>query len=255
MRLILPAAALTAAALSVAAPAYADVAAPPADTEPPPPTSSELPPNHAPDQPPSPAWGLHSANTVPRGDYMLYGELGWPDLSIGVQRGLGDSFDAGLRFTMIYGVHYLLPKDRNGVNDLSFGFGFTVPLRFTLTRTERISVLVHVDPGVRFDYLDSEPRNAAPFIAPQIPVGIDLGVHLTQRTTLTLGVDIPISIQVTPDPAGLIAFLPGVALEHRFTERFGMSANVRPGILYGVNRTGSATDLALISQLGFLGRI
>jgi hypothetical protein len=265
MRFALPAAALAAAALSLAAPARADDPPPAAS---PTPSSADLPPGFAPDQPPSSAWGLHAGDTVPRGDYLLYGEIGWPDLSLGVQRGFGDAFDAGLRFSMIYGVHYLIPKDRPGnVNDRAFGFGFTVPLRFTLHRSERISVLVHADPGVRFDYLDSEPRNGGPFVAPQIPIGIDLGVHLTPRTTLTLGLDMPIAFQVSPRcgnqltgdtifcPAALIAFLPGVSLERRFTEHFGMSANVRPGILYGVNRTGSATDVALLSQLGFFGRI
>jgi len=251
MRLVVFAAAITAAALSLTAPAHAD----------------DPPPVSIADQPPPPAWGLHAGDTVPKGDTMLYGEVGWPDLSVGVQRGFGDAFDAGLRFTMIYGVHYVLPKDRGGVNDLSFGFGFTVPLRFTLLRTERVSVLVHADPGIRFDYLDSEPRDVAPFIAPQIPVGIDLGVHISSRTTLTIGVDVPMAFQVTPQclnrltgeslfcPAALIAFLPGFSLERRFTDRFGMSANVRPGILYGVNRTGSATDVALLSQLGFFGRL
>lgn len=255
MRLASPAAGLMVAALSFAAPTRADA------------PSAESPPSSTPDQPPSPAWGLHAGDTVPRGDYMLYGEIGWPDLSLGVQRGFGDDFDAGLRFTMIYGVHYIIPKDRGGVNDRAFGFGFTVPLRFTLARTERVSLLVHADPGVRFDYLDSEPNNGGPFVAPQIPIGIDLGVHITPRTTLTLGVDVPIAFQVSPRcqnqltgetlfcPAALIAFLPGFSLERRFTKHFGMSANVRPGILYGVNRTGSATDLALLSQLGFFGRI
>lgn len=251
MRLTLPAAALTCvAALSLAAPAFAG--------EPPPgeptPAPAELPPGSA--DAPTPRWGLHSADTVPRGDYMLYGELGWPDLSIGVQRGFGESFDAGLRFSMIYGVYYIVPKQRSGgVSDRGFGFGFSVPLRFTLLRTERVSVQVHVDPGMRFDYLDAEPRNAPPFFAGQIPVGIDLGVHLSPRTTLTLGLDMPIAVQATPDPAGFIAFLPGVAFERRFTQRFGISANLRPGILYGVNRTGSSTDLALLSQLGLFGRI
>jgi hypothetical protein len=86
-------------------------------------------------------------------------------------------------------------------------------------------------------------------------VGIDLGVHVSPRTTVTLGLDIPFCFRVTPDPAVLIPFLPGVSLERRFSDRFGMSFNLRPGILYGANRTGSSVDFALISQLGFFGRV
>ena len=108
------------------------------------------------------------------------------------------------------------------------------------------------DPGLQFDYLTDEPRNAAPFITPQIPLGVDLGVHLGERGTLTLGVTVPLLFRVTPDPTVLVAFLPGLSYEHRIRDTFGLSWNLRPGILHGINKTGSSTDLALLAQMGFL---
>jgi hypothetical protein len=192
---------------------------------------------------------------MPRGETLIYGEIGWPDLSVGFQRGVNDVLDAGLRFSMLYGVEYTIPRDRNGVNDTAFGFGFTVPLRLTLYRSERVSFRVHAAPGFRFDYLDSEPRNAKPFVAPQIPLGAELGLHLAPKSTLTFGIDVPIAIQVTPDPAGFVPLLVGLTFEQRFRDHFGMSFNLRPGIVHGWNRTGGATDVGLISQIGFLGRL
>lgn len=226
------------AALSLAVPARAD--------EPPSGHDFPLPPEGT----PPPGWGLHSGDTVPRGDVLLYGELGWPDLSLGFQRGVGDNLDVGLRLSVSLGVDYIIPRDRNGVEDLSLGFGFSVPIRARVFHNEKISVLVHADPGIKFEYLTPKP-----FFGPQLPVGIDLGVHVSPRTTVTLGLDVPFLFRVTPDPTGIIPFLAGVSVERRFTDHFGMSVNLRPGILYGVNRTGSSVDLALLSQLGFFGRI
>lgn len=271
MRLSLLCAALSVAALSLASSAHADEppGAPPAGA----PLPAYAPPAGAPlsapqpggepavmgaehehDEPP-PVWGLHSGDTVAEGNTLVYGEVGWPDLSLGFARGVRDWMDVGLRISMIYSPYYVIPNAQRVTNDRAFGFGFTIPLRFTLHRSDRVSVMVHADPGARFDWLDAEPRNKSPYAAPQLPVGIDLGVHLSPRTTFTFGVEVPMAFQVSPDPAILIPILPGVAVERRFTDHFGMSINVHPGVLWGANRTGSASDIALLTQLAFFGRI
>ena len=51
------------------------------------------------------------------------------------------------------------------------------------------------------------------------------------------------------------AIFAGLTYEVHFTDRFGMSANVRSGVVHGINKTGSDTGLGLISQLGFFGRV
>jgi len=273
MRLVLLCAALSGAALLTAAPSRAQapppgpwpgappppppLAAPPLAAPPSPFPPSPLPPPLLPPfvEPPPATWGLHAGDTMPVRETMIYGEVGWPDLSLGFQRGVNDVLDVGMRFSMLYGVEYTTPRDRNGVNDTSFGFGVTVPIRFTVHRGARVSFMLHAAPGLRFDYLDAEPRNAKPFAALQITLGAELGVHLSPKNTLAFGVDVPLAVQVTPDPTLFVPFLVGLTFERRFTDRFGMSFNLRPGIVHGRNRTGGATDLALISQVGFLGRI
>jgi hypothetical protein len=255
-------AALLAASLA-ALPAVAQTPPPAPPPWPPPPqqpfpgwqaTRTGYPPGAAPEAPPAePArWGLHSGDSVPKGDWLIYLEVGWPGLATGFQRGVSDTVDVGFRATFDLGVDYVLPRGQNGVNDISPGIGLTAPIRWMVARNERVSVLVRAAPGLQFDYLLDEPRNAAPFITFQIPLGVDLGVHVGERGTLTLGVDVPLYVRVTPDPTGLVAFLPGLTYEHRIRDTFGMSFNVRPGILHGFNKTGSASDLALIAQMGFL---
>jgi hypothetical protein len=201
---------------------------------------------------PAKRWGLHSGDSVPKGDWLVYLEVGWPDLVTGFQRGVTDSLDVGFRASVGFGVDYVIPRGRQGVNDISLGLGLTAPVRWMVARTDRVSVLVHADPGLKFDYLTDEPRNAAPFFGPQIPLGIDLGIHVGERGTLTLGVDVPLIFRVTPDPTMLVALLAGLTYEHRFRDTFGMSFNLRPGILHGFNATGNSTDLALLGQIGFL---
>jgi hypothetical protein len=201
-------------------------------------------------EPPAGPWGLHNGDTVEKGHTLLYGELGWPEMSTGFQRGVASYADVGFRFQIIYGVDYVLPKGMSSIQDVTFfGIGMSVPIRLTVVRTERVSFLAHLDPGIKFDYLDPI------FVGPQLPIGFELGMHLTRRSTLTLGLDVPISIRVMPDLAGIIPFLFGLAFEGHVNDHFGLVLNARTGVVHGFNRTGGDTDLGLILQGGFVGRI
>ena len=200
---------------------------------------------------PPPRWGLHSGDTIDQGSTLIYGEVGFPDVSIGFQRGVSSNIDLGFRASFFYGIDYVVPRSRpSNVTQLTPGLGLSIPVRFTLVRSDRVSVLVHADPGLKFDGF-----NPKVFAGPELPLGIDLGVHLTQRSTLTLGADIPLSLRVTPDVTGFIPLLVGLTFESCFTDRFGMSFNLRSGVVHGINKTGSDTDLGLLGQVGFLGRI
>jgi len=197
-------------------------------------------------------WGLHSGDTAGPGGTILYGEMGWPDTSLGFQHGVSTYVDVGFRASFLYGIDYVVPKKRNST-DLAPGLGLTIPVRVTVARSDRLSLLVHADPGVKFDGFERKI-----YFGPQIPLGVDLGLHLSARSTLTLGADLPISLRVTPTADGITAFIPllmGLTFESRFTDHFGMSFNLRTGIVHGINRTGSDTDLGLLGQVGFLGRI
>src|SRR4051812_20441674 len=69
--------------------------------------------------PPPPArWGLHSGDTAGAGSTLIYGEMGWPDISLGFQRGVSADVDVGFRASFIYGIDYVVPRKRpNNVTD------------------------------------------------------------------------------------------------------------------------------------------
>src|SRR4051812_12868682 len=73
----------------------------------PPPPYAFLP---APPLRPVAPWGLHNGDTVGQGDNLIYGEIGWPDISFGYQRGVSDYADVGFRIQHIFGVEYTIPK-------------------------------------------------------------------------------------------------------------------------------------------------
>jgi hypothetical protein len=196
-------------------------------------------------------WGLHNGDTVDEGHSLIYAEFGWPEISTGFQRGVSSYADVGFRVQTIYGVDYVLPKGKNNVTDVALlppGLGLSVPIRLTVVQTERVSFLAHLDPGFKFDFL------FPPFFGPQLPIGFDLGMHLTRRSTLALGVDVPISIRVTPDVTAVIPFLFGLTYEGHVNDRFGLILNARTGVVHAFNRSGGDTDLGLILQGGFVVR-
>ena len=194
-------------------------------------------------------WGLHSGDTIGDGGTLIFGEVGWPDLSFGFQHGVSTSVDIGLRVSFLYATEYVVPKPGNQTSFIP-GLGLSIPVRVTIARNDRLSLLVHVDPGIKFDGFDPKI-----FAGPQLPIGVDLGLHLSRRSTLTLGADVPLAILVTPQVTGYVPLLVGLTFESRFTDHFGMSFNLRTGMLRAFNKTGSDSDLALLAQVGFFGRI
>jgi hypothetical protein len=200
------------------------------------------PPGEAPmPEAPSPRWGLHNGETAGHRGNLIFMELGWPDASIGYLRGVTDRVDIGIRTSLIYGVNFTAT--------FNIGFAAAVPFRFGLYRSEKVSFLVHVDPGVRIDYFSPEP-----FAGPQLPIGFEVGVHLTPRTTFTIGADMPLSMRLTPDFTVLTPLLMGVGLEGHVTERFALFLNTRAGAVHGFGKGGSATAGGFLLQGGFAVR-
>ena len=92
--------------------------------------------------PPSPPahWSTISGETVSPGPDLLSAELGFPGLSFGYARGLSDRADWGLKLDLLYGLY--------GTTTTQFGVGARVPLRLVAARREKITVLLHLDPGL-----------------------------------------------------------------------------------------------------------
>ena len=87
-------------------------------------------------------WSVIGGETVAPGRDVVYGAFGWPDATFGYTHGMSRDFDLGFKLQLIYGVE--------NTTDTQFGMAFAVPLRWTVARQRNVSVLFHVDPGIRF---------------------------------------------------------------------------------------------------------
>jgi len=83
------------------------------------------------------------------GDNLLYGEIGWPDFTMGFQHGLSDKVDIGFALSVIYGYDY--------TPTTWVGMGFRVPIRITPVKTGKFSFQIHFDPGLKFDHFNNAP--------------------------------------------------------------------------------------------------
>lgn len=190
-------------------------------------------------------WSLLGGTTVAARNDILYGELGWPDATFGWAHGVTDRFDIGARFSLIYGVESTRWTD--------FGVGLRFPLRFQLTRrAAKVSALFHMDPGLKL--YATRPVE----FGVQFPVGVNVGVHVTHEATVAFGLDVPVSLFVTPGVAFVLAPMFGPGFEYHFDRRIGLTLNTRFGAaLFGADRYSyfvpgyrSHAEFAFLTQVG-----
>src|SRR3982750_876202 len=87
-------------------------------------------------------YSLLGGETVGTGTNVVSGEFGWPSVTFGLTRGLSRDSDGGAKFALLFG-------GEGDSNASQFGIGFRVPYRMVAMRSDRLSVLLHVDPGIK----------------------------------------------------------------------------------------------------------
>lgn len=200
------------------------------------------------------AWGLHNGDTLNPGDNMIYGEVGWPDLTLGFQHGLNDKVDIGFRFSLDYGLDYTTITE--------LGLGMRVPIRITPYRSGKLSFQVRIEPGLKFDSFGHSRFNGGGFyddgelhFGLQIPIGLDFGIHLSREATLAFGFDMPLYINLTNGAGAAIPLLFGPGFEYHVNEHIALGLNTRFGPSIFAVRGGSYTDFGLITQGFFAYRL
>jgi len=184
--------------------------------------------------PPGTKYSLLGGETVGTGVNVASGEFGWPGISFGITHGLSRDTDIGARFDLLFGFEE--------TTNSQFGIGFRVPLRMTAMRSDRISVLIHIDPGLKI-----YTTNPAIF-GLQFPIGVVLGYAAQRDLTVGFGVDLPMTLIVTPSPVQLIlgpTF--GPAVEFHVDPRLAVGLNTRFGPIFSTNGGGS--------QFGFVMQV
>ncbi|HEX4383967.1 MAG TPA: hypothetical protein VH083_13500 [Myxococcales bacterium] len=180
-------------------------------------------------------WSTETGETVSPGRDALKFDLGWPGLGVTYLHGVNDRTDFGVHFELLYGAEQTSASH--------FGLGFGVPLRLIVNRHERITVEVHVEPGMRV-YPDSDFTSF--FL--RAPFGGTLGVQITPELRLAAKADLDFAIQL-PHTAYLeIGPEFGFALEYAVDKNLNVGFNALFGPQF-YSLSNSSTDFAFITQV------
>jgi hypothetical protein len=200
-------------------------------------------------------WGLHTGDTVRAGDNMPYGEFGWPNLELGFAHGLSDKVDIGAIFAFNYGFEY--------TTNTALGIGLRVPVRITPLRRDKISLMIHFDPGIKFDQFGSsncDADNICTTIRPTLfglwfPVGLELGIHIVREATISIGMEIPIYVNVTNPSFGSIPLLFGPGFEYHVDEHIALGLNTKFGPSIQAQGGGNSAEFGFITRAYFAYRL
>jgi hypothetical protein len=185
-------------------------------------------------------YSLLGGETVPTGVDVVSGEFGYPGVSFGLTHGTSPTSDIGLRFDILYGFENTTISE--------FGIGVRVPFRFAAYKRDRIGVLFHLDPGIKF-YTTSPAAFGF-----QWPIGVTLGYTVSPELNVAFGLEVPMTLFVTPSPVNFV-FGPlfGPAFEYHVDRELTIGLNTRFGPMIftepGVTRFGFVTQLLLAYRL------
>lgn len=199
-------------------------------------------------------WGLHTGDTLRRSDLMPYGELGWPDISAGLQYGVTERIDIGGRISLLYGWEH--------TTETNLGLGVRAPVRVSITKRSRFSAMAHIDPGFAFygngyyryfPFEPESPRKKAVF-GVQFPLGAEFGIHITPDATIQIGADLPMTIFFADKTTFVLAPMTGFGFEYHLDEHFGLGLNTRFGPVIFV-RDSAAAAFGFLTQLEVMYRL
>jgi hypothetical protein len=180
-------------------------------------------------------YSLLGGETVGRDVNVASGEFGWPSITFGYTRGLSRDSDVGAKFDLLFGVE-------GDTNASEFGIGVRVPYRMVAMRQDRLSVLLHIDPGIKL-FTTSPALFGFGF-----PVGAVFGYAASRDMTIGFGVDLNMALYVTPSPVRfVIAPMFGPAVEFHVDPRLTVGVNTRFGPVVFTN--GGGTDFGFVTQL------
>ena len=181
-------------------------------------------------------YSLLGGETVGNGVNVVSGEFGWPSVTFGITHGLNRDTDVGAKFDLLFGLD-------GDTNANQFGIGFRVPYRMVAMRSDRLSVLLHIDPGIKL-FTTSPATFGFGF-----PVGAVFGYAAQRDLTIAFGVDLNMSLLVTPSPVRfVISPMFGPAVEFHVDPRLTVGLNTRFGPVIYTNN-GGYSDFGFVTQL------
>ncbi|HET7787288.1 MAG TPA: hypothetical protein VFL36_15065 [Myxococcales bacterium] len=188
-------------------------------------------------------WSVATGETVsPNADAFRF-DLGWPGISFTYLHGTSDRSDMGLQFDLLYGWE--------STNRSKFGFGFGVPFRIVVNRKDKVTIGLHIDPGIRV-YTGDNVTGGTDFFL-RFPVGGILGVQVTPELRLAATIDLNMATQFLSHNFGPDAFLEigpqfGFAAEYAVDRSLDVGLNVRFGPQF-YTFSASPTDFAFTTAV------
>jgi hypothetical protein len=183
-------------------------------------------------------WSTVTGETVSPDRDALRFDLGWPGIGFTYLHGLGDRRDIGFHFELLYGWEQ--------TSNSKFGLGFGVPYRLIVNRHERVSVELHIEPGMRV-YPGNAVTGASDFFI-RAPFGGTLGLQITPELRVAAEADLNFAIQI-PNTAFLeIGPEFGFAIEYAVDRNLNVAFDTRFGPQF-YSISGAATDFAFITNV------
>jgi hypothetical protein len=166
-------------------------------------------------------WTLVAGDAGGKGADWVSAQFGWPSISLGYTHGVSDRADLGVRFDLIYGVE-------SAADVTQLGVGLRFPLRVTVVRSGRVSLLVHVDPGIKaYTYSDAQ-------LGLQFPAGLTWSLRAGSSVWIALSFDAPMTVLLTGVPKStlIVGVQPGLSIEYALDRQLSLSLDTRFGPLY-----------------------
>jgi hypothetical protein len=180
-------------------------------------------------------YSLLGGETVPTGVDVVSGEFGYPGVSFGLTHGTSATSDIGVKFDILYGYEYTTLSE--------FGIGARIPFRFAAYKRDRIGVLFHIDPGIKFYTTDPVSFGF------QWPIGVTLGYTVGPELTVAFGVDVPMFLKVASSPVDFfLGPMFGPAFEYHVDRELTLGLNTRFGPIIET-AFGGATRFGFVTQL------
>jgi hypothetical protein len=192
-------------------------------------TNSAAGPNH---------WSTETGETVSPGHDALKFDLGWPGLGVTYLHGVNDRTDFGVRFELLYGFE----QTSNG----KFGLGFGVPLRLVVNRHERVTIDVHIEPGMRV-YPGDTFTGATDFFL-RAPFGGTLGLQITPELRIAAKADLDFAVSLANTTYLEIGPEFGFALEYAVDKNLNIGFNALFGPEF-ITLSGAGAQFGFITQV------
>jgi hypothetical protein len=180
-------------------------------------------------------WSVATGETVSPDRDAISFEMGWPGLIFGFARGLSDRSDVGFKIALLYSLE--------NTNTSVFGAGADVPFRLVVNRHEKVSLGLHIDPGVRL-----YTKNGTSNFLTRFPVGGILGIQATPELRLAASADLSMAINWTHTPYLEIGPQFGFAAEYAVDKNLLVGLNGRFGPQF-YSYANSPTDFAFTTEI------